>query len=122
MSSTTLIIGATTNPERTAFQAAGLLKQKGIQFIAVGIKEGTVFGEPILAREKLAPDAKIDTVTLYVRPEIQKEWYDQIVALKPRRIIFNPGTENPEFEKIASAAGIESINACTLVMLTTGQY
>lgn len=118
----TVIIGATTNPDRAAFQAAGLLRLKGHEFIAVGIREGTVAGQPIVPREKLAGVSDVDTVTLYIRPDVQPEWYETILALHPRRIIFNPGTENEEFVALAKANGIESSVACTLVLLTTGQY
>lgn len=118
----TVIIGASTNPDRAAWQAAQLLQQKGFEFVPVGIKEGVVAGKPILFREQLSSVRDVHTVTLYVRPDAQPEWYDAVFALHPKRIIFNPGTENPEFAALATEKGIEATMACSLVLLTTGQY
>jgi predicted CoA-binding protein len=88
--------------------------------LAVGKTGGSVNGMEIL---KTTPATdEIDTVTLYLNPDHQKAYYDYILSLHPRRIIFNPGTENPEFEDLAAANGIKPIEACTLVMLGTGQY
>lgn len=118
----TVIIGATNNPDRAAFQAAELLKAKGHEFIPVGIREGVVAGQSIVSKEKLSEVTGVDTVTMYVRADLQPEWYDTIFALHPRRIIFNPGTENPEFAELAREKGIEAEFACSLVLLSTGQY
>jgi len=118
----TVIIGATPNPDRYAFLAAERLNKHGHAIIPVGIKKGDVFGKPILnLREKPNID-EVDTVTLYINPHNQKEWEDYILDLKPNRIIFNPGTENPQLSKKAEKAGIESLYACTLVMLSAGTY
>ena len=118
----TVIVGASTNPGRYAFMAAESLVDHNHEIVPIGIKKGIVFGKPILdIREKPAiPD--VDTITLYIGPQHQPEWYDYLIGLKPKRIIFNPGTENPEFEKKAEEAGILALEACTLVMLRTGQY
>ena len=118
----TVIIGASNNPSRYAHLAAEMLNKYKHEFVPVGIKKGEVLGKPILdIRQK--PELKdIDTVTLYIGPQHQPEWYDYILNLNPRRIIFNPGTENPEFEKKAEESGVEAIEACTLVMLRTGQF
>lgn len=117
----TLVIGATTNPSRYAHVAINRLRSHGHDVVAVGIDEGTVADVPII-REKL-PFNDIDTVTLYVRPAVQRESYeDYIVSLKPKRVIFNPGTENPAFENRLAKEGIEPIEACTLVMLSVGNY
>lgn len=118
----TVIIGASTNPDRAAWQAAQLLHGKGYDFVPVGIKEGIIFGKPVLFKDQLGSVKDVHTVTLYVRPDVQPEWYDAVFALNPKRIIFNPGTENPEFAGLASARGIEATMACSLVLLTTGQY
>jgi predicted CoA-binding protein len=118
----TVIVGASTNPGRYAYLAAESLTEYHHEIVPIGIKKGSVFGNQILnIREKpFIPD--VDTITLYIGPRHQAEWYDYLIGLKPKRIIFNPGTENPEFEKKAEEAGIFTLEACTLVMLRTGQY
>jgi uncharacterized protein len=116
----TLVLGATTNPERVANTATLRLRSHGHEVALVGIREGEIDGVPILiGRPKLAD---IDTVTLYLGAERQKEYYDYVLDLSPKRIIFNPGTENPELEALAQAAGIQTEEACTLVLLSIGQY
>ncbi len=118
----TVIIGATTNPGRYAYLAANMLSQYDHEIVPVGIKEGKVFGKEILdIFEKPAID-NVDTVTLYIGPQRQPEYYQYILGLKPKRIIFNPGTENDEFIRMAEAQGVEALEACTLVMLRSGQY
>ncbi|MBK5278000.1 MAG: CoA-binding protein [Bacteroidia bacterium] len=118
----TIIIGATTNPSRYAYLAAKMLDHYKHEFIPLSIKKGMLFGRPILNLIEKPKLNDVDTVTLYIGPQHQQEWYDYILSLKPKRIIFNPGTENPEFEKMVEAAGIEALEACTLVMLRSGQY
>lgn len=117
----TVILGASNNPERYAYRAASLLRQAGHEFIPVGVKRGEVLGRPI---QNALPDKseEVDTLTLYVNPSIQEAYYDSILAMEPKRIIFNPGTENMELLRKAQAAGIETEIACTLVMIGTGQY
>lgn len=116
----TLVIGATTNKERYAYKAIHNLVGKSHQVVAIGVKKGMALDVPI-ETEKL-PFHGIDTVTLYSNPQRQKEYYDYIISLKPRRVIFNPGTENPEFYPILKENNIESEEACTLVLLATNQY
>lgn len=118
----TVIIGATPNPSRYAYFAADRLTMKNHPIVPVGIKKGMVAGKQILdLREKpVIPD--VDTVTLYLNPFNQKEWEDYILSLKPKRIIFNPGTENPDLDRKATEKGIETLEACTLVMLSSGNY
>jgi uncharacterized protein len=117
----TLVIGATTKPDRYAFLAINRLRGHGHDVLAVGVDSGTV-ADVAIGKDKL-PFENVDTVTLYVRPAIQRESYeDYILSLKPKRVIFNPGTENPAFEDRLQKVGIEPIEACTLVMLSTGQY
>jgi len=118
----TVIIGATTNPSRYAYLAASTLQHYNHDVVPVGIKHGDVVGNPILDIRKKPVIDNVDTVTLYIGPSHQSEWYNYILSLKPKRIIFNPGTENEEFEKLAEENGIEALEACTLVMLRTGQY
>ena len=116
----TLILGATTNPERYASIAAARLTRHGYDIIPVGIKQGTVQGKPILNGKPDVPE--VDTVTLYVGPQHQPEYYDWLLRVAPRRIIFNPGTENAELMRLARENGIEVVVACTLVMLAAGSY
>lgn len=116
----TLVIGASENPSRYAFMAINKLLQHRHPVVAIGAKKGVVNGVKIETEHLLFEN--IDTVTLYINPAIQKEYYTYIFSLKPKRIIFNPGTENPELEKLASQKGIVCDEACTLVMLSTNQY
>ncbi len=116
----TLVLGASTNPERYAYRAAHALRQAGHEIVNVGIKKGEVAGVIILTEKTEVPD--IDTVTLYLSEKNQVEWYEYILSLKPKRIVFNPGTENAELEHLAQEKGIETENACTLVLLATRQY
>lgn len=117
----TLVIGATTNPQRYAYLAVNRLRDHGHEVVALGVDDGVVGDVPIV-KEKLA-FKDIDTVTLYVRPAIQAESYeDYIIGLNPKRVIFNPGTENPAFENRLVKEGIEPLEACTLVLLSIGQY
>jgi len=122
MNKKTVIIGATTNPARYAYLAAQNLTSYKHDMVPVSIHSGEVFGKPILDLRKKPKIENVDTVTLYIGPQRQAEWYEYILSLKPKRIIFNPGTENEEFEKLAEDNGIEALEACTLVMLRTGQY
>lgn len=118
---TTLVLGASTNPERYAYLATQLLLQKGYKVALVGIKKGEVSGINI-ETDKSKILNNINTITLYVGTKNQSEWYNYILKTQPRRIIFNPGTENPELKDKAQKQGIECIEACTLVMLRTGQF
>lgn len=118
----TVIIGATTNPARYSYMAAQRLRAHGHDIVPVGIRNGSVAGEPILKIFDKPAIGGVDTVTLYIGPHRQPEWIDYILSLKPRRIIFNPGTENDDFEKRAEEKGVEVVEGCTLVMLNTGQY
>lgn len=116
----TLVLGATTNPERYSNMAVRSLTRHGHEVAALGIKEGEIDG--IKIETETLSFKGIDTVTLYLNPERQKVYYDYILNLEPKRIIFNPGTENSELLALAKARGIETEYACTLVLLNTGQY
>jgi predicted CoA-binding protein len=122
MEKLTLIVGATTNTSRFAYIAADRLSDKGIPFLPIGIKSGEVFGQKILDLRSKPELQDIHTITLYIGPAHQEEWIDYLISLSPKRIIFNPGTENPTFFQEAEAVGIEVLRACTLVMLSTNQY
>ena len=116
----TVVLGATPNPERYAYLATSRLKKAGHEVLPVGNKKGEIEGIVI---ENGTPQYEgVDTVTLYLNPDNQKPYYDYILSLKPKRIIFNPGTENWELVKLAKEQGIETEIACTLVMLSIGNY
>ena len=116
----TLIIGASSNPERYAYKAAERLLAHGHEIKLLGLRPDVIFGQTIDTERKQYE--QLDTVTLYVGPKNQPGYYDYIVSLKPNRVIFNPGTENPEFEIILKKNGIAYEEACTLVLLGTNQY
>jgi predicted CoA-binding protein len=116
----TLIIGASDKPERYANKALHLLLSKNHEVEAIARREMTISGVEV-HKEKV-PFEDIHTITLYISPKFQSEYYDYILQLKPKRVIFNPGTENAELAKILSNNGIKYENACTLVMLHTNQY
>jgi uncharacterized protein len=116
----TLVLGATTDPTRYAFLATQRLTSHGHPVVLLGNKRGSVFGEEI---QHGRPDLKdIDTVTLYMNPRNQEEYLDYLIGLKPKRIIFNPGTENDKLIEMAEQNGIEPVIGCTLVMLSTNQF
>lgn len=116
----TLVIGASMKPERYSNMAMKQLMQHGHTVFAIGVREGFAHGVHIQNEKPLIES--LHTVTLYINPSMQKSYYNYILSLKPKRLIFNPGTENSEFEKLATNAGIECQNACTLVLLSTNQY
>lgn len=120
MSRKTVVLGASENPERYAYLAAQKLQRYGHEVVPVGLKAGRIGELTILAGQPVVDE--VDTVTLYVGPKNQPAWYDYIFSLHPKRIIFNPGTENPELEQLARDRGIEVTEACTLVMLSVGTY
>ena len=116
----TVVIGASENPERYSNKAVRKLKAYGHEVVAVGLKEGVIDGVRIHADHPA--EKNVDTVTMYVGDQRQPSLYDYIFSLNPKRIIFNPGAENPELEKMAKAKGIEVTEACTLVLLSIGDY
>lgn len=120
MNKKTVVIGATPNPSRYAYKAVHMLTDHAHEVVPVGIKKGEVAGLPIVPYGSSVEG--VDTVTLYLGPQNQPEYYDYIIGLHPKRIIFNPGTENSELENLAKKEGIETMEACTLVLLSTGQY
>lgn len=117
---TTLVLGASDNPSRYSYLAIRRLRAQGHPVKAVG-RNHSVVDDVVIETEPL-PFEGIDTVTLYLSPQHQPQYYDYILSLSPRRIIFNPGAENPELERLAAGKGIVTLEACTLVMLSTAQF
>jgi predicted CoA-binding protein len=115
----TLVLGASANPARYSNLAINRLKAHQHPVVAIGRKAGNVAGIPIETGKQPVDD--IDTITLYLNPANQKEYYDYIISLHPKRIIFNPGTENDELADLAMQHGVQPLEACTLVLLSTGQ-
>ena len=116
----TLVVGATPNPERYANKAVKALQSKNIDVVPLGIRTGRIKGLEIIKGKPVLEN--IHTVSLYVGPLAQQNYHDYIIALQPKRVIFNPGTEHSDFAKRCEQNHIEAVEACTLVMLATGQY
>jgi predicted CoA-binding protein len=120
ISKKTLVLGASTNPSRYSYLAVNKLREHKHPVVAVGRTTAIVADIPVQSETEPIPD--LDTVTLYLNPVNQKNYYNYILEQHPKRVIFNPGAENPEFEKILEEKGIQTVEACTLVLLATGQY
>ena len=120
MQKTTLVIGASPKPERYSFMATKLLQEYQHPVVPFAKRKGVCAGLQI--ETDWDSNWEIDTVTLYINPVFQEDYIDAICALKPKRVIFNPGTENPSFGSKLHNLGIEALEACTLVLLRTGQY
>jgi len=118
----TVVIGASPNTSRYSNLASQMLNNAGHEFVPVGIKKGEILGKSILDLSSKPEIENVHTVTIYLNPKNQKEWYSYILNLDPKRIIFNPGTENPELSEMAKNKGIEVENACNLVLIRTGQF
>lgn len=118
----TVVIGASPNPARYAYIAANMLTEYDHEIVPIGIKKGSLAGKTILNLRERPDIEMVDTITLYIGPANQPEWYDYIIGLNPKRIIFNPGTENAELVKRAENNNIEVVFGCTLVMLRGGNY
>ena len=116
----TLVLGASPKPERYSFKAVNMLKKYGHPVLAIGAREAMIGDTKIIKGFPSSDD--IDTITLYLGQKNQIGFYNYILEINPRRIIFNPGTHNPELINLAEEKGIEVIEACTLVMLSTGQF
>ena len=116
-----VVVGASTNEERYSNKAMKMLAEYGHRPIPVAPVGDTILGEKVYASVSEVRE-RVDTVTLYVGPKRQDGLFDEIIAQKPRRVIFNPGTENPQHYDRLQAAGIEVLEACTLVLLRTGQF
>lgn len=116
----TLVLGASANPDRYSYLCIRKLREMGYPVVAVGLRQKTV-GDVVITAEKTHVPG-IDTITLYLNASNQRQYYDYILSLKPKRIIFNPGAENDELVELAEANNIEPMDACTLVLLSSGQY
>lgn len=116
----TVVLGASSNPARYSYLALRKLTAHNHPVIAIGKKQGQV--DDVMIQKDHVVEGGVDTVTLYLNPKNQVEYYDYILSLQPRRIIFNPGTENEELIQKAKENNIEPFIGCTLVMLSTGQY
>ena len=116
----TVVLGASDNPARYSYLAIERLRAYNHPVVAIGKKNGQVAGVEI-SKDHLA-EQEVDTITLYLNPRNQVEYYDYILSLRPKRIIFNPGTENDDLIKKAKENNIQPVIGCTLVMLSTGQY
>lgn len=116
----TLILGASANPQRYSYLALSRLRNAGHEVVAIGRNNTMVEDVQIFTEKQACSD--IHTVTLYLNPTHQEEYYSYILSLHPKRIIFNPGAENETLQKIAAENNIASMDACTLVLLSTGQY
>ena len=118
---TTVVLGASSNPRRVSYEAIGRLRRRGENVVAIGRRPGEAHGVTI--RKTAPPVADVDTVTLYLSAQNQAEYEAYILEqLRPKRLIFNPGAENPRLYAAATEAGIEAMNACTLVMMSIGEY
>lgn len=120
MQKKTVVLGASENPARYSNMAVRRLHAHGHPVTAIGRKEGKIDDIPVIKDQPALSD--VDTVTLYLNPDNQKPYYNYIRSLRPKRIIFNPGAENEELMKIAGEDGIKTMEACTLVLLSTGQF
>ena len=115
-----LVIGASNNLSRVSYRAILLLRAQEFEVVAIGREEGRIGDVNILTDQPDLDD--IDTITLYINPRIQKRYYNYLISLSPRRVIFNPGTENKELTKLLQHHGIKAEEACNLVLLSTGQF
>ena len=116
----TLVVGATPNSDRYSYIATEMLRGYGHDVVPFGIRKGSIGNQAIVNEW---PDSEqFDTITLYLNPSMQESYISKIVALNPKRVIFNPGTENNDFASKLESKGIEAVEACTLVMLRTNQY
>jgi predicted CoA-binding protein len=116
----TVVLGASPNPVRFSHKAVKSLLRHEREVVAVGIRSGTIAELEILVGKP--PIENVDTVSMYIGSSGQPEYYDYIISLKPRRVIFNPGTINPEFMGRLQREGIEPVNGCMLVMLHDGEF
>jgi predicted CoA-binding protein len=116
----TVVLGASPNPSRYSYLAVRKLAANYHPVLAIGKRKGNIEGIEITTNPTQTEE--VDTVTLYLNPQNQIQYYNYILSLKPKRIIFNPGTENPDLKKLASDNNITTVEACTLIMLSIGMY
>ncbi len=113
-----LVLGASANPERSSYMATRFLYNKGFSMFAVSNRKGRI--DELEISDECAAIERVDTITIYLKPERQKKYYEYILSLHPKRIIFNPGTENPELENLARKNHIMTITGCTIAMISAG--
>lgn len=118
----TMVLGASPKPYRYSHRVTLMLQQNGFKVIPIGIHTGNIGGQPIIDLTEKPYFADLHTITVYLNSINQRSWWQYILELKPQRVIFNPGSENPELYKLLSTAGINNEEACTLVMLATGNF
>lgn len=116
----TIVLGASPNEDRFSYKAIVSLRKHNYEVIAIGKRMGIVADVEIIQHTPFIED--VHTIAIYLSPKNQKEYYNYILSLNPKRIIFNPGTENEELLKIAQNKGIEVVERCILIMLSTNQY
>lgn len=116
----TVVLGASPNPIRFSFKAVKSLLRHEKEVVAVGFRKGLIAEEEILVGQPRVEN--VQTVSIYIGSSRQSDYYDYIISLKPKRVIFNPGTVNPEFMARLKNEGIEPVNACMLVMLNEGDF
>ena len=116
----TLVLGGSPNPARYSYLAINKLREHDHPVWAIGKRPAQVADVTVM--QEMKPIEQLDTVSVYLNKDNQKSYYDYILTQHPRRVIFNPGAENPEFEKILKNQGVEVLEACTLVLLSTGQF
>ena len=114
------VLGASNKEDRYAYRATVRLKSHGHEVFPIGLRKGNIEGEEILATDKLPDD--VHTVTLYLNAKNQEKWYDELLRVKPQRVIFNPGTENEKLENMLEEEGIKVVENCTLVMLSLQNF
>jgi len=120
MTKNTLVIGASLKESRYSNLCVRTLVSGHFPVTAIGLREGSIDETPV---QSGYPELNnIHTVSLYLGPENQVSWYDYILKLNPERVVFNPGTENEEFQDVLTNAGIEVIEGCTIVMVKSGTY
>jgi predicted CoA-binding protein len=120
MSKRTVVLGASPNPSRYSYLAVTRLQAHGHMVIPIGRRQGQINGEQIITESRQIEN--VDTITLYLNAQNQKQYYNYILSLEPKRIIFNPGAENRELAELAAKNNIQPMEACTLVLLSTNQY
>ncbi|MEO8588683.1 MAG: CoA-binding protein [Flavobacteriales bacterium] len=120
MSKPTLVLGASLNPGRYSNLAVRRLAEHGHRVVAVGRRDGSIGAVPVVTG--LPADLEVDTITLYLNPDNQQAWHARIVALRPQRVIFNPGSEDAKFAAMLASNDIEVVEGCTLVMLAVGTF
>ena len=116
----TVVLGASAKTDRYSNRAVNQLMANGHQVIPIGFENEKINGLQI--ETAFLPIENVNTISLYLNPKRQEAYYDYILSLNPKRIIFNPGTENKDLEQLAKKQNIETIEACTLVMLSVGNY